>query len=411
MIDEIIVHVGMHKTGSSSIQETLSKVQMQAVEYLSIGPSNHSAFFSTLLSKHPENYHTHRKSGLSKSKVRDLQLLYVKKLHTALQNVTKKKVLISAEDLSSSSNGYSELEYLKELLVSYCKRIRIVGYVRPPAGYMQSAFQQRMKGGGQNVFDLRKVYPCYKQSFAKMDDIFGQENVELIAFKRDSLHNGDVVQDFARRIEVDLDPSKIVRTNESLSLEATALLFVFRHFSGKLAGYKGYNSDNNRLIAALSGLGNQKLVFSESALSSVFEANRSDIEWMSQRLGTSIVEDASTLPQEIGSEKDLFNVAYANRLAIWSLLKQQEVLNKNSKDLAKLVDRLYLMHAVKIAPLRPPENVLFSLAQLELIPTPDIEPESLLNILADALAKNGQQLAAKGVRRASKRAAHLANKV
>ncbi|NYS78424.1 hypothetical protein HZS80_12020 [Halomonas glaciei] len=411
MINEIIVHVGMHKTGSSSIQETLSKTPMEDVEYLSLGSSNHSGFFSTLLSKHPENYHAHRKNGLNKSQARELQKSYVEKLHAVLQGVTKNKVLISAEDLSSSGNEYCELEYLKEMLLPHCSRIRLIGYVRPPAGYMQSAFQQRMKGGGQNFFDLEKVYPYYKQSFAKMDAIFGKENVELIAFKRDSLHNGDVVQDFARRIGVAVEPSQIVRTNESLSLEATALLFAFRRFGRKLTGYKGYNRDNNRLIAALSGLGNQKLVFSESVLSSVFETNRSDIEWMSQRLGTSIVEEPSTSSQTIGSEEDLLDVACANRLAIWSLLEQEETLSRGGKDLAKLVDRLYMLHAREISPLLHSENSLFSSVQLELIANSNIQPELLLKTLADALTRNGQQLAAKKVQRASQRAAHLLNKV
>lgn len=231
MINEIIVHVGIHKTGSSSIQEILSKTPMEDVEYLSLGSSNHSGFFSTLLSKHPENYHAHRKNGLNKSQARELQKSYVEKLHAVLQGVTKSKVLISAEDLSSSGNEYCELEHLKEMLLPHCSRIRLIGYVRPPAGYMQSAFQQRMKGGGQNFFDLEKVYPYYKQSFTKMDAIFDKENVELIAFKRDSLHHRDVVQDFARRIGVGLETNQVIRTNESLSLEATALLYTLKNCS------------------------------------------------------------------------------------------------------------------------------------------------------------------------------------
>ena len=243
----------MHKTGSSSIQETFSNIPMEEIEYLSLGSSNHSGFFSTLLAKKPENYHTHRKNGLNKTQARELQQSYMEKLHTVLQGVTKKIVLISAEDLSSSSTEYSELEYLKEILSPYCRRIRLIGYVRPPAGYMQSAFQQRMKSGGQKVFDLEKVYPYYQKSFMKMDAVFGKENVEFILFSRDSLHNGDVVQDFAHRIGVTVEPNQIVRTNESLSLEATALLFVFRCFGGSVEGYKGYNRDNNLLSGCPNG--------------------------------------------------------------------------------------------------------------------------------------------------------------
>ncbi|WP_281662145.1 hypothetical protein [Halomonas sp. Alg239-R46] len=407
MINEIIIHVGMHKTGSSSIQETFSNIPMEEVEYLSLGSSNHSGFFSTLLSKKPENYHTHRRNGLNKTQVRELQQSYMEKLHTVLQGVTKKIALISAEDLSSSSNEYSELEYLKDILSPYCRRIRLIGYVRPPAGYMQSAFQQRMKSGGKKIFDLEKVYPYYQKSFMKMDAIFGKENVEFILFSRDSLHGGDVVQDFASRIGVTVAPSKIVRTNESLSLEATALLFVFRCYGGALEGYKGYNRDNNLLLAVLKRIGNKKLVFSEAALMPVFEANHNDIEWMSQRLGSSILEESDNSLQTIANEQDLLNVAYENRLAIWSLLEQEEALSRSSEGLAKLVDRLYILHAKDNPPLQLPEYSLFNPAQLESIATSNNEPVNVLKILADALEKNGQQAVAQSVRQSKKKASRL----
>ncbi|AJY51407.1 MULTISPECIES: hypothetical protein [Halomonadaceae] len=410
MIDEIIIHMGMHKTGSSSIQDTFSKISMANVEYLSLGTANHSGFFSTVLLKEPENYHTHRRNGLNKKQVRELQQSYLEKLHKVLEGVRKSKALISAEDLSSSSNQYSEIEYLKKLLSPYCRRIRIIGYVRPPASYMQSAFQQRMKGGGQNVFDLEKVYPYYQLSFEKMDAIFGKENVELIAFNRDSLHNGDVVQDFARRIGVTIDARQIVRTNESLSLEATALLFAFRCFGGKPKGYKGYNRDNNLLIAKLNEVGNQKLLFSELALAPVFEANHQDIEWISQRLGSSILEEPSITHQAIDCEKSLLSSAYVSRLAIWHLLEQVAPLRKDITGLAQLIDQLRTLHAQDISPLELAENTLFTPEKLTNIKSSKSEPVTLLNLLADALEKNGHQSAARGVRGASQRAFHLINR-
>ncbi|WP_339934431.1 hypothetical protein [Vreelandella glaciei] len=410
MIDGIIMHMEMHKTGFSSIQDTFSNILMPNVEHLSLGAANYSGFISTVLSKEPENYHAHRRNGLNKKQVLELQQSYLEKLHKVLAGVRKSNALISAEDLSTFSKQYSEVECLKKILSPYCRRIRIIGYVRPPASYMQSAFQQRMKGGGQNFFDLEKVYPYYQLSFEKMDAIFGKENVELIAFNRDSLHNGDVVQDFARRIGVTVEPRQIVRTNESLSLEATALLFAFRCFGDKPKGYKGYNRDNNLLIAKLNELGNQKLLFSELALAPVFEANRQDIEWISQRLGSSILEEPNITRQAIDCEQDLLSSAYVNRLAIWHLHEQVVPSRKDITGLAQLIDQLRTLHARDISPLELAENALFTPEKLTDIKSLKSEPVTLLNLLADALEQNGHQSAARGARGASQRAFHLVNR-
>jgi len=50
MIEEAIIHVGMHKTGSSSIQETLHHLEPRrrsSVGYLKLNSPNHSAFFGS----------------------------------------------------------------------------------------------------------------------------------------------------------------------------------------------------------------------------------------------------------------------------------------------------------------------------------------------------------------------------
>lgn len=409
MIEEAIVHVGMHKTGSSSIQETLGKIQMKEVEYLSLGSVNHSGFLMTLLSDSPQNYHTHARSGRNAAQVQSLKEFYTQRLHTALKNTNTKRILISAEDLSRAGEG--ELEYLKEIILGYCQRIKVIGYVRSPVGFIQSAFQQRLKGGSNLTFNLQSCYPNYYKRFAKMDDVFGKDNVELVAFKKDSLHSGDVVQDFAHRIGVELLPEQIARTNEALSLEATALLYTFRRFTEKPAGYEEFSRDNNRLIAALSEVGDQKLVFADAAVASVLDDNREDIDWMSARLGQSILDQPGDSPQAIGSEADLLNIAYESRLALWELLEKAEPLNHDTTGLARLVDRLHTLHAREIPPLQSPYLTLFSREQMDEIASSTSDPASLLTALAEALTKSGEQSAARSVRNACKRVSNSSKRI
>ncbi|NYS78426.1 hypothetical protein HZS80_12030 [Halomonas glaciei] len=407
MIEEAIVHVGMHKTGSSSIQDTFSKIEMEEVEYLSLGSANHSGFLATVLSENPQNYHNHIRNGRSLAQVQALKEAYTKRLHEELESVDKPRILISAEYLSRPDGGSGELEYLHSILSQYCRRIRVIGYVRPPIGYMQSAFQQTLKGGANLSFNLNSVYPNYYKRFAKMDVVFGKENVELVAFGKDALHKGDAVQDFALRIGAAVQPKQIIRANESLSLEATALLYTFRRFGSKPIGYEGFSRDNNLLIEILAGIGNQKLVFGEAVVMPVLENYRKDLDWMSERLGRSIIDQLGESPHTISSEENLINVAYNNRMSIWHLLDKNESPTHNAIGIARLVNWLHILNTHDIANYKEPHNTLFSKTQLEEIVSVKGDGQVLLSLLADALKKKAQNQAAKSVRKAAKKASFL----
>jgi hypothetical protein len=402
MIEEAIVHVGMHKTGSSSIQDTFSKISMSEIQYLSLGSANHSDFLATLLSDNSEFYHNY---ALGAEQAQALKASYTQQLHDELEATTKPKILISADYLSQPHEKENEFLYLKQLLLRYCKRIRVIGYVCPPVSYIQSSFYQRLKEERNSTFDLHSIYPEYYKRFSKIDDVFGKENVELVAFDKDLLHNSDVVEDFANRIGIPLSPEQIVRINESISLEATALLYTFRRFEDESG-----DKDKVALIELLVNLKGQKLLFSESAVASVLEENRNDIHWISERLGISILDEPSTSSQSIGDEKDLFKIADANRMTVWQLLKEAEPLTRDSKGLAQLVDWLHALRARDITTLKTSERTIFTPAQSKVMLTSGKKPAKVLDTLAKVLAENGQQSASQNVRNASKRADNLLKK-
>lgn len=148
MIEEAIVHVGMHKTGSSSIQATLHNLASEPdapAGYLKLNSPNHSGFFMTLLSEKPEEYHAHKLNGRTKEEAKEIQKRFERDLEDALSVFDSRVLIISAEDLSAPSVTENMLGRLKGILSRYCHSLRVVGYVRPPVAYMQSAFQERLK--------------------------------------------------------------------------------------------------------------------------------------------------------------------------------------------------------------------------------------------------------------------------
>ncbi|MCC4270458.1 hypothetical protein LL254_07020 [Marinobacter nauticus] len=345
MIEEAVIHVGMHKTGSSSIQSTLHNLGQDlgsGFGYLKLNSPNHSGFFMTILSKKPEEYHAHKLNCRSKEEVINIQARYEAQLDEALSSFKMGKVIISAEDLSAPSVTTEMLEYLRERISQYCRKIRIIGYVRPPLGYMQSAFQQRLKGAVVKKLELRYLWPHYRARFESLDQVFGPDSVELVAFKPKDLFRGDVVYDFARRVGITLNESDVVRTNESLSLEASSVLFALRYFEDEVR-YPGFTEDNNKLIDAISNIGEKKLRFSPESTRSILSDRNDDLEWMNKRLGESVEDESTSDGFTIGSENELLNIAVTSVNALWRILDSKDMQTDTNGRVFELIDRLRLI--------------------------------------------------------------------
>lgn len=341
MIDECILHVGMHKTGSSSIQQTFSRLKMKDCLYLDLGLANHSCFIATMTLERPENYHAHRLEGRTTAEVKSLKIKNLDIFRAALKNANKRRVIISAEWLSSGQLSSDQLKILKNELHAYCKKIKVVGYIRPPIGYMESAFQQHLKGGSHINLKKLKIKPNYRIRFEPIDQAFGVDNVELIPFRSKDLYMEDVVFDFAHRLNIDISKEEAIRSNESLSLEASSFLYLHRNFIEKPVGYRNFYRDNNRLVEAVAKLKARKIKFSSKLVSPLINEQRDDIDWISRRLGVSILDEANSSSFVVSSEADIFQVAAEQKMNLWELWYESAKPDANVKGVAALVDMLY----------------------------------------------------------------------
>ncbi|USZ49719.1 hypothetical protein [Halomonas sp. DN3] len=350
MIEEAIIHVGMHKTGSSSIQSTFHNLEISddaPVGYLKLNSPNHSGFLMTLLSEKPEEYHANKLNGRSKEESRAIQQRFESEFEERLSLFCARKLVISGEDLSAPNVSESMLQRLKARLLRYCRSVRVIGYVRSPVGYMQSAFQQRLKGGVTFQLNVHQLWPHYRKRFESLDRVFGKKNVDLVPFFPSSLYKGDAVLDFSRRIGVAIGRDEVRRENESISLEACSVLFAMRKFLG-VTPYSGYSADNDRIVRAVSRIGKEKLAFSPELVAPVMEAQRADLEWMNGRLGQSIEDIPRDVKTSIGSEAALLDVALAQGPELWKLIEETSDRNM-ALSTSESIDRLRQLTA--LAPL------------------------------------------------------------
>lgn len=303
---KFVLNVGMHKTGTSSIQSSMDGFETKKACYLPMEVANHSAHFCTMFRDDPVTYPGHNKNNRSEEYVLEKREYYFHKMQSCLQNSKHDVMVSSGEDVSTLTE--SELVKMRDWLAQFVDSIHIIGYVRPPYSFMASAMQQRISGGGIS-WAPDKLYPIYRERFEKFDNVFGRENVELVKFDRAELFEGDVVLDFAHRAGVDFKKSDIKTANEARSLETTSVVAAKRLLGEKLKRYHRSPLHNRRMIEMLQGLGDSKIVLHPDLVQPVLDQHAEDLDWISKRLDTDFVDAAKDSPNAIRSNHDLFNIS------------------------------------------------------------------------------------------------------
>lgn len=328
---KIVIHIGMHKTGSSSIQHTFAQLNHPDLEYIRWSASgNHSALFVLLFEETARraDYHAFKARGPEFiQRLPALREEWYARVSAQLAQAGTKTVIFSAEDISAPFI-HDALPQLHDFFSNWSDNISVIGYVRPPADFMASVFQQYLKGGTIAAIHKGELSPHYRARFEQIDQVFGRENVRLKVFSPDRLLNGDVVQDFAREIGVaPLAESQVIRTNESLSLEAIALLYVQRKLGlGFFAGFDDAHEANDYFISQLASIGRRKFNFSQQMLGRAIEVERDGIVWMQDRLGHEFSTPKAPQVDAISSLDELVDIALEQFDSVQTLMGEQATI-------------------------------------------------------------------------------------
>ena len=308
---KIVLHAGMHKTGSNSIQDVFATLDSPQFQYGAGNANNLSWAFKTMFT--PEKKMERRFQHVSQG--HDLDSLLVKKAEwrarndTILRNCRKPMALFSAEAISGmKSDAQSDMH---AYLSKYSDDIHVFAYVRAPLSMMQSSYQQRLKSTGKYQLRAKIVWPKYRQRLGSLFDHFGTENVHLRRFDPAAFPQGDVVRDFADWIKVSL-PSNYcpAHANLSLSLEAVALLYVQRRFGrGYVRGFKWASQKNHAFLALLAQIGQTKFAFSAELMQPVVDQNLDDLAWIERKLGGPLLDELPSAGTGISDEDELINIA------------------------------------------------------------------------------------------------------
>jgi hypothetical protein len=334
-----VIHIGMHKTGSTSIQRSLHGHVDDRFFYANLGhDANHSlAIYSMFVESPEKHHHLHRSAGRDANAVQAYVEQVTSDLNRSIEAAQGRTLLISGEDISVIPERF--LSKLRDEFRARFDEVSVVAYVRSPAGFIASHFQQRVKNASVDAVDPGLMYRNYRDTFLKFDNVFGTACVTLWKYDPQTFPNGCAVRDFCQRLGIALPSERIVRLNESLSRQAVAALYTYRKFGFEL-GAKTLTGGEGMAIGKRIG-GADKFRFSPDVVALTLEQNSADIEWMEARLGQSLRDELGLYrPGDIRTEDDLLDPDPSLLGRLRALLEEdgeRDIRVETQEDVARVV--------------------------------------------------------------------------
>jgi len=202
MSKTLILHIGTHKTGTSSIQYSLLRN-------------------SNLLQKNSIRYvPLHRYRNILKDLAQE-QIDLKKFQKFACDPLSA--LLLSAERLSGNlatynDNLFQELINLKKISEHFDFKLKVMCYLRKQDSYLESAYMQHLKWGYKDTFskflEAKENSQDWLMFYESLRSIFDENNLVVKPFEKKFLYQNDVVADFWKELGIDLKNEILCRSPE-----------------------------------------------------------------------------------------------------------------------------------------------------------------------------------------------------
>lgn len=236
-IKQCFLHIGVEKTGSTTIQsfcaDNADKLKQQGILYPKILRGKRNNHFKMAVYAQDDDKTDDLRRGLgllTPESVVAMRQRLKNKFYNEVNNAQVQTLLISNEHCHSRLVTVREVRRAYDLLAPLCQTIKVIVYLRPQHELAVSRYSTHIKFGGKPG----KVFPAvgkdsmfynYQRVLSIWSEVFGEDNIVPAVFNRKELVGGDVVTDFIDKVGIVKDGLQdVVAQNESLSMEALIFL-------------------------------------------------------------------------------------------------------------------------------------------------------------------------------------------
>jgi hypothetical protein len=309
-------HIGMPKTGTTSIQSALFyQLSEPHLQYCSFGEVNGSRGMSTLFSETPGNFVWNKLLGLDDQSVAQ----YRKQLESRRNRAVRRARSRGADLVISAESGWnmtsSELARIKAWLNSEGYEVKVVAYLRPWMAWLPSILQEKIKNG---LTDFAKVVDYdsltglldYAGRMDRTVEVFGEDAVDWRKYDRRSLRSGCAVQDFFECIGAKGAPPQAPFENDSLGMEACKLLYHYNRHQFPATADSRWLAERSFLLGHLNTLRSEPLQMHRSLVEHIVPFVEEQQKHLLNRHGIDLplgMENVAEGDAGIRSEEDLLS--------------------------------------------------------------------------------------------------------
>ena len=340
---ELFLHIGMQKTGSTSIQHAgrANRDRLADVGLLyprTPGDKNHIKLTLFAWDGGKTNRLPLAAGVADPDAYRRFRSGFVEDLRAEIESAACPTVILSNEHLSSRLKLPAQLNRLATALRSIARKITVVVYLRPQHELLVSSYSTKVKAGSIRQIRLPKnqaFYYNYEWMLSLWADAFGERNLIVRVFDRSELVGGDVVKDFFatidRPIPVDFDFSDV--RNPSLDTKSLEFLRAFNTHLPAMLGSEP-NPERGDIIPAMEAVSKGGAIWLPTdqlrTFAEMFTASNANVA--RRYLGRSDGVLFKTLNFDRGSKPERLTVDDAVRIAahLWRW-KQRQLLETRKR--------------------------------------------------------------------------------
>lgn len=266
---DLILHIGSHKAGSTSLQsflknnqKLLEKLSFAAPDFLNYENNWQIAAWAG----YPKlaNYFINILGVFSAEELKTHSENFSDSLEKTIKIKKKeghKKFIISSEALYSGCSNTEAIQKLERFFSTYFKNITVIFYYRPQLSLAKSAYAQLVKGPSMlNLTFGQFISTIYDDAsfdyylcLNKWSEAFGRQNIEIAEVSKSSNLNGNkLIKDFLLKVDVSFANVDLTfeqrHQNSSPNYKILTILRLINYLANRCPFKVSYN---NKLIRGL----------------------------------------------------------------------------------------------------------------------------------------------------------------